>query len=138
MVMMKLLFSGDIKKSETKSINGKAMVELSICKKNKTKEGEELSFTWIRASVFDCPEWLAPRLVKGAYVTGCGDFTLRSYKDKDGNKAVSADIRCSGYDITVPDDRTKLGESHPPTAVQRPTPIKPAPASASDDQGPPF
>lgn len=124
MTMFKLLFSGEIKKAETKSINGKPMVELSICKKNKTKEGEEDSFTWVRASVWDCPNWLAPRLVKGAFVAGCGDFSMRSYKDKDGNKATSADIRCSGYDITMPDDRPKQ------SAVPQTTPYEPTQRSA--------
>ncbi len=140
--MMKMLFSGEIKKAETKSINGKPMVEISVCKKNKTKDGEEPSFTWLRASVWDCPDWLAPRLVKGVFVSGCGDFTLRSYTDKDGNKAVSADVRCSGYDISVPDDRPKQSAA-PATATHTRTEpkvnvnmSKPMAGGAPDDEVP--
>jgi single-stranded DNA-binding protein len=120
--MFKLLFSGEIKKADLKSINGKAMVELSICKKNKTKEGEEASFTWIKCAVWDCPEWLAPKLVKGTFVAGCGDFTLRSYPAKDGTKGVSADVRCSGYDITVADDgkRGEAAQTYTPTTRSEP------------------
>jgi len=121
--MMKMLFSGDIKKSETKSINGKTMIELSVCKKNKTKEGEEASFTWLRCQCWDCPEWLAPRLIKGVFVSGCGDFTLRSYVGKDGQKAISADVRCGGFDISVADDRAKQPDAKPYEPTKRSPPV---------------
>ena len=136
MTMLKLSFAGFITKAEHKQAGSKSLIELSICKKNRVKEGDPEAFTWIRVAVWECPEFLVPKLVKGAFVAGSGDMTLRSYVNKDGAKAVSCEVRCSGYDIEsgVPKDGApaQVAQSAPVPAAKLP-----GAASPTDDE-PPF
>ncbi len=102
MSLLRLIFAGEIKRAETKQVGGKTLVEFSICKKNYTKEGVEPTYTWIKAQCWEAPEWLAIKLVKGAFVAGSGDMTARSYAKQDGTKGHDIEVRCSSYDLELP------------------------------------
>ena len=98
---LRLQFSGEARKVEHKTIGGKNAVEIQLCKKNYTPQGQEPSFTWIRVTVFE-PKTEFQKFYEGGFVAGSGEFTLRSFTDKDGNKRQSAEVRCSSFDIETP------------------------------------
>jgi single-stranded DNA-binding protein len=102
MTILKAQFAGEIKKADTKNIGGKTLVEVSICKKNRTKDSEPEAFTWLRVGIWEPAAFQLPKLVKGAFIAGCGDMTLRSYEGKDG-KASSLECRCTSFDVEVSD-----------------------------------
>jgi hypothetical protein len=106
-------------------------VEFSMCLKNRTKEGEEPSFTWARGLVWEPPDWM--RIEKGTELTALnGQATLRSYKDKDGNDKVSLDAKYSSYDIQIHGQKQEA-------AAEPAAPRKPAPKTREEvEDGPPF
>lgn len=131
---LRLQFSGEARKVEHKTIGGKSAVQIQLCKKNYTKQGEEPSFTWITVMVWEPKEF--QHFSEGGFVAGSGEFTMRSYTDKDGNKRQSAEVRCTSFDVETP-----RGPDAAPVKNLADLPIKtprrPAPAAA-DDAGPPF
>ncbi len=138
MTVFRLLVAGDIKKVEMRRAGDKDLAEVSVCKKNRTKEGEEESYTWAKLSIWSPPDWMKAKLVKGNFISGSGEFTLRSY-EKDGVKRQSAECNCQSFDVEISAAFPRLGESHPPVA----TPVKPAPKAApigggKGDDEPPF
>lgn len=136
MSMLKLMFSGTIKKVEFRQAGDTPLVELSLCRKNYAKPGEDVHFTWIKATVFKPPEWMPAKLVKGAHVSGCGEFTLRSYVDKTGQKGVSAEVRCGSFDLDVAGDESGAATAAVPVKAE---PRRPAATpSAIDLDEPPF
>jgi len=98
MSLFRLDFSGDIRKSETKNLGGKQMVEIQLCRKNFGKE-EPATFTWIRVAIWEPKEWQLAQLQTGKFISGSGELTARSYVAKDGGKGVSLDVRCTSFDI---------------------------------------
>lgn len=102
MPQMRLSFSGEVRKPQPKTIGGKQCVEFQIMKKNYTKDGEEATFTWIRVTVFDAKPWQIEQCQEGKFVAGSGEFTMRGYTDKDGNKRQSAEVRCNSFDLDGP------------------------------------
>jgi single-stranded DNA-binding protein len=108
MTIFRLTFAGEIKKADTKSVGGKSLVELSICKKNRTKDGDPESYTWLRIGLWEPAQFQIPKLVKGSFIAGSGELTLRSYEGKDG-KATSLECRCSSFDVEVSDGSAKSG-----------------------------
>lgn len=131
----RLQFSGIIKKAEHRSVRDKSVVEVSLCKKNRTKEGDPEAFTWVRVSIWDPPDFMAPKLIKGNFIAGSGDMTNRSYEGKDG-KATSTDVRCASFDVDVVEVAQSGGA---PAASAPAAPRRPAPAAAPDpDDEPPF
>lgn len=140
MTIFKAQFAGEIKKADIKTIGGKTLVEVSICKKNRTKDGEPEAFTWLRVGIWEPAAFQLPKLVKGAFIAGCGDMTLRSYEGKDG-KASSLECRCTSFDVEVSDGSPR-GES-PAIAhhaakpydsqANRAAPRVPAPAPVDDE-----
>lgn len=139
MTMLKILFAGEIKKAEHRMAGQDPICELQICKKNKTKEGDEPTFTWIRVTCWKPADFIVPRLVVGAFVTGCGDFSLRSY-EKDGVKRQSAEVRCGSFDVEVGGHAEKgAGEQWPARPAAAPAQRAPAPSASSvNDDSPPF
>lgn len=107
MTILRIQFAGEIKKAESKNVGGKSMVELSLCRKHKGRNGGEDTFSWLRVSVWEPAEFQVPKLVKGAFVAGSGDFQLRSYQDKDGKDRVSAECRSTSFDIEVSDGQQR-------------------------------
>lgn len=140
MTILRLTFAGQIKKAEHKTAGGKPLVEVSICKKNRTKQGEPDAFTWARIALWEPAEFQVGKLLKGAFIAGTGELTLRSYIDKDGAKASSMEVSCRSFDVEV-----SAGEGDQPTRTDRPTAATTAPtrsaapaAAAGTNDEPPF
>ena len=132
MPQFKLMFSGDIRKVEHRQAGAKQITEVQMCRKNYTKEGEEPTFTWIKATIWEPREWQLQGLQVGKYISGVGEFTMRSF-EKDGVKRQAAEIRVSSMDLDVP----KPSEGHAPSApVAPPAPRIPAPGPAGSDDCP--
>jgi hypothetical protein len=134
MTQIRLTLSGIVK--NVRHIAGtKPGVEFSMCLKNRTKEGDEPSFTWARGIVWEPPEWM--KIEKGTELTALnGQATLRSYKDKDGADKVSLDAKFSSFDIQIHGKKAEgATEDKPAPAPRRPTP---AAGSNDDDSQPPF
>ena len=108
MTVLRISFAGEIKKADVKSVGGKSLVELSICKKNRTKDGEPEAYTWLRIALWSPAAFQVPKLVKGSFIAGTGELTLRSYEGKDG-RASSLECSCSSFDVEVSDGSAKSG-----------------------------
>ena len=131
--MFKMIFSGNIKRIDVKDAGGKAIVEMSMCRKNYCKEGAEQTFTWLNITVWNAPDWIC-NVPTGTFIAGCGEFTLRSYEAKDGTKKTVADVRCNSFDIQVAKDEHTKQASQP---QHHAAPSVPPPADLGDDE-PPF
>jgi hypothetical protein len=135
--MLKLQFSGQIKKAQVRQAGTKTVAEVQLCKKVSGKDGAEDSFTWIKVTIWDPKDWQIAKLVAGAYISGCGDFQLRSYVKSDQTKGVSAEIRCSSFDIDQPDDRASTERAEPAQVPKQEVPVVRKPVSMEDGV-PPF
>ena len=138
-MILKLQFAGIINKVEVKTVGGKTLAEISLCKKNYAKEGAEPTFTWLRVGLWEPKEWQVAKLVKGAFVAGSGDFSLRSY-EKDGVKHESAECRCTSFDVEVAEvvaTPASLGVSTPAPRTTQPTSGGGASGGMGSDE-PPF
>ena len=130
MTIMRLTFAGTITKAEPKMAGDKPIVEVSLCKKHKSK-GED-TFTWIRVTIWQPAEFQVAKLVKGNFIAGHGDVQLRSY-EHNGEKRSSLEVRCTSFDVEVAAQEVR-GE----TAAAAPSrsPLS-TPSSAPVDE-PPF
>lgn len=145
MTILKAQFAGEIKKADHKEVGGKKLVEVSICKKNRGKQGDPDTFTWLKVAIWEPADFQVPKLVKGAFIAGSGDMTLRSYEGKDG-KASSLECRATSFDVEVSDGAARSGpiEHHaakPYDSQQnRSEPRLPSPdiGGAVGDDNPPF
>jgi hypothetical protein len=120
MSILKLTYSGTIHKVEHKEAAGKKLCEVSVFKKHKGRNGAEDAYTWVRATIWDCPEFLVPRLVKGNLITFIGDAQLRSFESK-GEKGKSLECRVSSFDVEVSEAAPRAAQDDapalPPTAA---------------------
>lgn len=134
--MIKCMFSGHVKKAESRNAKGKTMLELSICKKNRSQEGAEPSFTWLKVIVWDPKPFQVAAMSKGAFISGCGDMSLKSFQNKDGVKQQVCEVFCQSFDVDAPDER----QAGTPQAViaQAPSPKTKIPAPEEDFGSPPF
>lgn len=134
MAIMRMQFAAPITKVEHKEVGGTPLSEVSVCKKNRTKEGQEPTFSWIRISVWGAPAWMQAKLIKGAMIAGSGEYTLRSY-EVDGLKRQSAEVNCQSFDVEIsaapPEAETVTGHT-----VRAPIAMPAAPDVATDE--PPF
>lgn len=128
-----LSFSGIVKKPQVKQVGDKQVLEFQVCRKNYGKSDAEATFTWVRVSVFGPQPRQIEQAYDGAFITGSGEFTLRSY-EKDGVKRQSAEVRCTSFDIDSPKPEPVVVMDDPPP---KPAPRKPSPV-ADDGSGPPF
>lgn len=135
MTVLRMTFAGEVKKADHKEVGGKKLVELSICKKNRGKAGEEDHFTWLRISLWEPADFQTPKLVKGAFIAGSGDATLRGYTDKDGHEKSSLECRCGSFDVEVTGANVAT-ESPAPRPARAAAPSV-SPAATNDDE-PPF
>lgn len=139
MSILRLQYSGRITKAEHKEAAGKPICEVSICKKVPAKGQDPERFDWVRITIWQPPEWAAPRLIKGNYISGSGDLTMRPY-DKDGVKKYSLEVRCGSYDFEV--EELAARESADVIHRAAPAPIRPAmgsaPKNGNDDDEVPF
>lgn len=135
MTIARLTFSGSIKKVEHKNVGGKALAEVSICKKQKGRNGAEDTFLWVRVNCWEPAEFQISKLVKGAFIAGTGDLSTRAFTDSAGKNQVSLEVRCGSFDFEV----EAVTESTAPVATSAPAPRRPAPvATAIGDDEPPF
>lgn len=133
MTIFRMIFSGQIKKAEHRTAGGKSLVEVSICKKT-SRPNEPDAFTWLKVSIWEPADFQAAKLVKGAHISGSGEFKMRSY-EKDGAKGVSAEASCRSFDVEVVSE----GGTEPAHTEARPAPSRPAaPAAGPGDDEPPF
>ncbi len=139
MTIMRMVFAGQIKRADHKEVGGKKLVECSICRKQKGRNGAEDTFAWLRISVWEPPEFMMPRLVKDAFIAGSGEFSLRSYDDKDGKHKTSAEVRCSSFDVEVAggDGVAQSAQTHAAPSQPPPMPRVPTRPLVEDDE-PPF
>jgi single-stranded DNA-binding protein len=139
MTTFRMAFAGDIKKADHKEVGGKKLVEVSLCKKNRGRPGEEDTFTWLRVAIWEPADFQLPKLVKGAFIGGTGEVMLRSFQGKEG-KQTSLEARCSSFDIEVADGAPRAAEAPARASLadlQIRTARAPAPISGGDDE-PPF
>lgn len=132
MPSFKLCFSGEIRKVEYKQAGQKSICEVQLCRKNYTKEGEEPTFTWIKATIWEPKDWQTAGLNVGCYIAGIGEFSMRSFTDKDGNKRQAAEVRVNAMDLDVP----KPAAAATPAPAPSPKPRLPAGGGGVDE--PPF
>ena len=138
-MIFRLSFAGIITKVEVKAIGQNSLHEISLCKKNRKKEGEEDSYTWVRINLWDAADFQRDKLVKGAFIAGSGEFHLRSFVDKSGAKRQSAEVRCVSYDVEVGEVAQPKGEAHePPKAPPRATAAQVVAQNPVDPEAPPF
>lgn len=130
---MWLEFGGEIQKAKLINLGAKTAVEVELCKKNYHKKDEPATFTWIKVMVVEPADWMMNDLVKGKYISGSGEYSLRSYVDKTGEKRHSAEVRCTGYNVSIPKEGGTV-EALAPQAVTK-TVVKPF---VGENQEPPF
>jgi single-stranded DNA-binding protein len=97
MTQFRLQFAGKIVKADRKNVNGRTVVECSLCRKI-SREGQPEEWMWIRVNVWEPAEFQDQHLVKGGFLAGSGGFVLRSY-EKDGQPRQSAEVRCQSFDV---------------------------------------
>ncbi len=131
MSVFRLHFSGEVRKSQTKTIGQDQAVEFQIMRKNYAGKDAEASFTWIRVTLFKPQAWQIQQCQDGKFVSGSGEFTLRSF-EKDGVKRQSAEVRCQSFDLDGPSvDAPEAA----PAPIAKPAPRIPA---KTDDSEPPW
>lgn len=135
-MIFRISFAGQITKADVKQISEKTLVEVSLCKKHKGRNGGEDTFTWLRVNVWEPADFQLPKLVKGSFIAGSGDFQLRSY-EKDGQKGTSAECRCSSFDVEVSDGLPKEPQTDKPLPQRVTAPRRPITSAIIDDE-PPF
>lgn len=116
MTILKAQFAGEIKKADHKEVGGKKLVELSICKKNRTRQGEPDSFTWLKVALWEPADFQIPKLVKGAFVAGSGDMQARTFDGKEGKQS-SLECRCTSFDLEVSDGQPRQQAATAPSAA---------------------
>lgn len=131
MTIFRMTFAGPIAKVEFRQVAAKTLVEVSLCRKHKGRNGGEDTFSWVKVIIWEPPDWMTPRLVKGAMIGGTGEYQLRSYEGKNG-KAYAAEVKCSSFDVEVSGGGDRTQEEQP-TPRPRPVPVAPP----ADDE-PPF
>lgn len=100
--------------------NGDAITSFAVAVKS--GYGEKAVTIWINCNLWGKRgESLAPYLLKGAQVAVSGEFTLREYTNKDGEKKVSPDVRVN--------DVTLIGKRE----VQETKPAAKEPSGSFDD-----
>lgn len=120
MPTMRLSFSGEVRKPQVKQIGQDQAVEFQLMRKNYGKKDEEATFTWIRVTVFKPQPWQIQQCAEGKFVAGSGEFTLRSYINKDGAKAQSAEVRCQSFDLDGPRTEERTEAAAAPAPAPRP------------------
>ena len=135
MTVFRINFSGEVRKPTVKEYDGKKILSMQMMKKNYNKDkSAEATYTWLNVTVFDAKPFQLAQFVEKAFVAGSGEFTLRSYVDKDGSKRQSADVRCNSMDVDSAYVEREQSDAPAPAKPERRT-VLPAPSS---DDGAPF
>lgn len=140
-MLLKLAFAGIIHKVEVRQAGQKTVAEISAWKKRKDKDGNE-EYCWIKVTVWEPKDWQVKNMTKGRMISGIGDFWLRSYTDRDGNRKQSAEVKCSSFDVETQSDEREAPSKGEPVAAQasaeKQQPPQPSQSSSSADDEPPF
>ena len=138
MTVFRMIFSGEVRKPVVREYDGKNILSFQVMKKNYNKDkSAESSYTWLNVTVFDAKPFQIAQFAEKAFVAGSGEFTLRSYADKDGSKRQSADVRCNSMDVDSAYVEREQADPAPVPRVQKsvvPTSI----GGGGTDQDPPF
>lgn len=135
MTQMRISFSGEVRKPVVREYDGKKILSFQVMKKNYNKDkSAEASYTWLNVTVFDAKPFQIAQFAEKSFVAGSGEFTLRSYVDKDGSKRQSADVRCNSMDVdSAYVERGEVGVAPVPRVQKSVVPTK-----ADDYDSPPF
>ena len=136
MTTLRITFAGYIAKAEHKQAGDKALVEVSIKKTHKGRNGNPDDYTWLRVNIWQPADFQVPLLVKGAFIAGSGDVQLRSYVAKDGSKGHSLECRSTSFDVevaaTIPKDGAAPSQPAPAPAPTGPKKYTPPPLDDSE------
>ena len=135
-----ITFSGKIQTAEFRAVGEKSVCDVAVCEKKYNKDkSAEAEFDWVRAQIWDAPEFLVAKLKKGNFITFSGEFSTRKYADKAGLERVSMECRCNPRSVTVV-DAGFFGDrgAQPVATTPAPRRAAPAPASTEADDEPPF
>jgi single-stranded DNA-binding protein len=131
---MRMIFSGEVRKPVVREYDGKNILSFQLMKKNYNKDkSAEAAYTWLNVTVFDAKPFQVRQFAEKAFVAGSGEFTLRSYADKDGSKRQSADVRCNSMDVDSA--YVERGETAEPAQKAHRNVVS---AKADDSDSPPF
>lgn len=136
MAVFRMTFAAEAKKVEFKKVGTDEVVEVSICRKQKGRNGAEDTFCWLRISIWKPPEWLSQRLAVGVFIAGSGEFTSRSYESNTGEKKTSMEVRCTGFDIEVGGASDRTAQAPAAASAPATAPRRPAPAANLDEEVP--
>ena len=138
MSRMHLSFSGEAKYVAVKDVGDKKVLEFQVAKKNYSKEKlskEDEQWTNLRITFFGASQMDIDRVKDGVFVSGSGDFSVRSYVDKAGAKKYSNDVRVSSFGLDTAYVGREQVEPAPAQRAQRSV----VPAKADElDSSPPF
>ena len=139
MSRMHLSFSGEAKYVAVKDVGDKKVLEFQVAKKNYSKERvskEDEQWTNLRITLFGASQVDIDRVRDGVFVSGGGDFSVRSYVDKAGVKKHSNEVRVSAFGL----DTAYVGRERDEALEQNPVRIQKSvvPARADDDGSTPF
>lgn len=133
-------FSGHIRTVKAKTVGKEPAIEVSLCRKNRSKDGEEPKFTWLNVLVYKPAPWQIDQLKEGKFISGSGEFTMRSYEDKNGAHRQAGEVWCSSFDIDGPKPEEAGAMTAPAPrrdAGPAPTPAQTSASAALGDE-PPF
>lgn len=132
-----MTFSGEAKYVTVKDVGDKKVLEFQVAKKNYSKEKlskEDEQWTNLRVTFFGASQVDIDRVKDGVFVSGGGDFSVRSYVDKAGVKKHSNEVRVSAFGLDTAYVGRDQAEPAPVTRAQKSV----VPAKADDSDSPPF
>lgn len=136
-----ITYSGKIQTAEFRQVGEKTVCDVSVCEKKYNKDKTvKPEFDWIRAQIWEAPEFLVNKLKKGNFITFSGEFSTRKYTDKAGVEKVNMECRVGPRSVTVV-DAGFFGEHGEQAAAPAPAPRRPAAPSGGggdEDSQPPF
>ena len=131
-----MTFSGEAKYVTVKDVGDKKVLEFQVAKKNYSKEKlskEDEQWTNLRVTFFGASQVDIDRVKDGVFVSGGGDFSVRSYVDKAGVKKHSNEVRVSAFGLDTAYVGRGQAEPAPSSRAQRSV----VPDGVIDDE-PPF
>ena len=139
MTVFRMSFSGEVRKPTVKEYDGKKILSVQLMKKNYNKDkSAEASYTWLSVTIFDAKSFQIAQFVDKAFVSGSGEFTMRSYVDKDGSKRQSADVRCNSMDVDSAYVEREQAEAAPVPRAQKSVVADASACGAGGSDEPPF
>ena len=135
MSRMHLSFSGEAKYVTVKDVGEKKVLEFQVAKRNYSKEKlskEDEQWTNLRVTFFGASQVDIDRVRDGVFVSGSGDFSVRSYVDKAGVKKHSNEVRVSAFGLDTAYVGREQAEPAPVPRAQKSV----VPAKVDDSEPP--